>query len=50
MVKHLMNPATGTVDTEENWQEMVPPWEWEEMDLFEVEQDDNGNWVEVERR
>lgn len=53
MDKHLMNPATGSVDTEENWLAEMPTWEGDQQaqfdSLVEVEQDRDGVWVEVER-
>lgn len=53
--KFLMNPATGSVDTEENWLAEMPTWEdadgktpQEQFDsLVEVKKDDDGQWVEV---
>lgn len=54
--KFLMNPFTGSVDTEENW--LADMQEWETMDgktpqeqfdsLIEVVKDTNGDWVEAE--
>jgi hypothetical protein len=48
--KYLMNPVTGSVDTEENWLAEKESWknaEEEMSSLVEVEKDDNGDWVEV---
>src|SRR5690625_3194113 len=53
--KFLMNPATGSVDTEENWLAEMPGWEdsngktpQEQFEsLIEVKKDDDGQWVEV---
>lgn len=58
-VRHLMNPATGSVDTEENWRAdyaASDPAEWNPEDpgaewdanLSEVRKDENGDWVEVQ--
>lgn len=51
--KMLMNPCTGSVDTEENWLAEMKDWETstgqtqqEQFDsLIEVVQDAEGNWV-----
>lgn len=57
MPKMLMNPFTGSIDTEENWLSEMPTWEttedglgpWEQFDsLIEVIKDENGNWKEVD--
>ncbi|WP_119298780.1 hypothetical protein [Vibrio cholerae] len=49
--KYLMNPATGSVDTEENWLSEMPTWEGDQQaqfdSLIEVEKDADGDWVEV---
>ncbi|ENE6639053.1 hypothetical protein ABNR98_004462 [Salmonella enterica] len=53
--KFLMNPKTGTVDTEENWLAEMPNWEatvngtpeLQFASLIEVEKDENGDWVEI---
>jgi hypothetical protein len=55
---YLMNPATGSVDTEENWKEDMETWEENAMgespqqqfdSLVVVEKDADGNWVEAEQ-
>lgn len=53
--KFLMNPFTGSVDTEENWKSDMQ--EWETMDgktpqeqfdsLIEVTKNESGDWIEV---
>jgi|TARA_Y100001951_G_C11294393_1_gene274507 hypothetical protein len=52
MTKYLMNPATGSVDTEENWLAEMLTWEGDQQAQFdaliEVEQTESGDWVEVE--
>lgn len=57
MAKYLMNTATGSVDTEENWLAEMPTWECEEGQptreeqfaaLVEVVKDEAGDWVEAE--
>jgi len=52
MAKYLMNPATGSVDTEENWLAVMPAWEGEQQEQFdsliEVVKDDDGQWIEAE--
>ena len=45
MSKILMNPHTGSVDTEENWQS--EGWNKENSTLIEVELI-NNSWVEME--
>ena len=49
--KLLMNPATGSVDTEENWQAEFSTWEGgqqAQLDaLVEVQKDSSGEWGEV---
>ncbi|WP_058912855.1 DUF1870 family protein [Entomohabitans teleogrylli] len=54
---YLMNPATGSVDTEENWLAEMPEWEVNASgetpeqqfgSLIEVEKDSAGEWVVVE--
>lgn len=49
--KNLMNPATGSVDTESNWlaeKENWGPTADEQFDsLVGVERDTDGHWVEV---
>lgn len=55
-VTYLMNPHTGSVDTEEGWIEdwkSVPEELWggpafEDADLIEVEKNADGDWVEAE--
>lgn len=56
-MKYLMNPDTGSVDTEEAWRAEMAAWDGEETEeerqaqlarLVEVQQDDNGDWVEVD--
>jgi hypothetical protein len=55
---YLMNPMTGSVDTEENWKAEEQAWDTEHGDdedmgdfgfdtLIEVEKDADGEWVEV---
>lgn len=56
--RYLMNPATGTVDTEENWTAEMSAWTFLDEDgdevkseedfdeLVEVVKDENGEWVE----
>ncbi|RDE60934.1 hypothetical protein DV708_16670 [Aeromonas veronii] len=55
MARHLMNTATGSVDTEENWEADILAWGYsqparEELfaSLVEVVKDEAGNWVEAE--
>ncbi|UAN18597.1 MULTISPECIES: helix-turn-helix domain-containing protein [Enterobacter] len=52
--KFLMNPVTGSVDTEENWLSEMPSWDEDPAEcqrqfdtLIEVEKTQNGEWVEV---
>lgn len=60
--KFLMNPMTGSVDTEENWLAEMPSWSVDDelsdeeaskerqrqfSTLFEVVRDESGDWVEV---
>lgn len=53
--KFLMNPETGSVDTEGNWLAEMPQWEesngrtpQEQFDsLIEVVKDASGQWVEA---
>lgn len=51
MPKYLMNPATGSVDTEENWLAEMPTWEGDQQaqfaSLVEVVKHEDGQWVEV---
>ena len=42
---YLMNPHTGTVQTQEDW--AADGFTAENADLIEVTQDDNGDWVEA---
>lgn len=55
---HLMNVHTGSVDTEDNWkldferdieEGIVTKENWKDWSdsLVEVEQDEDGEWVEV---
>lgn len=51
---YLMNPATGSVDTEENWIADMTRWELyfkkkreEFYSLVEVVKNERGEWVEV---
>lgn len=51
----LMNPFTGSVDTEESWRSEMPEWDEDPTEcqrqfdtLIEVVKDENDNWVEVE--
>ncbi len=46
----LMNPHTGSVDTEENWKadSERDGWDYNEQHLLEVELDSEGNWTEIE--
>lgn len=50
MDKMLMNPRTGSVDTEESWKydAQLSHCCFDDADLIEVEMDINGEWVEVE--
>lgn len=43
---YLMNPHTGSVDTEENWND--EGYTTENSELIEVVKDENGEWVEAE--
>lgn len=52
--KYLMNPDTGSVDTEENWRAEMYGWDEDRTEcehqfdaLIEVEKDQNGDWAEV---
>lgn len=52
--KFLMNPATGSVDTEENWLAEMTSWDEDPEEcqrqfdtLIEVVKDKNGDWVEA---
>ena len=44
----LMNPNTGSVDTEENWRadSRADGWDFDSAGPVEVIKDDNGDWVE----
>ena len=42
---YLMNPHTGTVQTQEDW--AADGFTAENADLVEVVKDDNGDWVEA---
>ncbi|HCA9725818.1 TPA: helix-turn-helix domain-containing protein [Klebsiella pneumoniae] len=53
--KFLMNPPTGSVDTEENWLAEMPTWDEDPAEcrrqfdtLIEVVKDADGNWIEAE--
>ena len=53
--KYLMNPFTGSVDTEENWLSEMPTWNDDPKEcqrqfdtLIEVTKNDSGDWVKVE--
>ncbi len=53
--KYLMNPFTGSVDTEESWLSEMPTWNDDPKEcqrqfdtLIEVTKNDNGDWVKVE--
>lgn len=41
----LMNPHTGTVQTADDWAD--DGYTPDNADLVEVEQDENGDWVEA---
>lgn len=47
--KFLMNPHTGTVQTESEWiaDAEHDGWGFDESELIEVEQDENCDWVEI---
>ena len=49
---YLMNPATGSVDTKDNWLSEMASWEGDidaQFDsLVEVAKDGSGDWVEVD--
>lgn len=59
ITKYLMEPNSGSVDTEENWLAEMPTWDCEDDEeesltqqeqfdsLIEVVKDKNGNWMEV---
>jgi hypothetical protein len=52
-ITYLMNPHTGSVDTEENWKSEfreMSSEEWggktyEDARLFEVVKDEDGDWI-----
>ncbi len=53
--KYLMNPATGSVDTEESWAAEMQTWSDDQQEaqrqfesLIEVELAEDGNWKEIE--
>jgi hypothetical protein len=50
--KYLMNPATGSVDTDENWLTDKPTWEGDQQaqfdTLIEVASLDGRFWHEIE--
>ena len=47
----LMNPATGSVDTESQWLSGMTTWEGDAQDQFdslvEVVKNSHGDWVEI---
>lgn len=52
--KYLMNPFTGSVDTEENWRAEMPTWDEDPAEcerqfntLVEVVKNDSGDWVKA---
>ncbi|EPJ3296516.1 hypothetical protein VNI85_22290 [Klebsiella variicola] len=52
--KFLMNPFTGSVDTEENWLAEMPTWDEDLAEckrqfdtLVEVVKNEDGDWVEA---
>lgn len=52
--KFLMNPMTGSVDTEENWLAEMPRWDEDPAEcqrqfdtLIEVVKNEDGDWVEA---
>ena len=52
--KFLMNPFTGSVDTEENWLSEMSSWDEDPKEcqrqfdtLIEVVKNEHGDWVEV---
>lgn len=52
--KFLMNPFTGSVDTEENWLSEMSSWDEDPKEcqrqfdaLIKVVKNDDGDWVEV---
>ena len=50
--RYLMNPATGSVDTESQWLSDMTTWEGgdaqEQFDsLIEVVKNSDGDWVEI---
>ena len=56
MTTFLMNPATGSVDTKENWLSEMPILETNEEgddaqaqfdNLVEVVKDESGDWIEA---
>ena len=49
MPKYLMNPNTGSVDTEESWREEMPGWEETEPDndSFVSREDQFAELIEV---
>jgi hypothetical protein len=44
-MKYLMNPHTGTVQTEEEWQD--EGYTQENSELIEVVKDENGDWIDA---
>lgn len=52
--KFLMNPFTGSVDTEENWLAEMPTWDEDPEEckrqfdtLVEVVKNEDGDWIEA---
>ncbi|KAB0585072.1 hypothetical protein [Edwardsiella anguillarum] len=52
--KFLMNPATGSVDSDENWIAEMPSWNDDPVEcqrqfdtLIEVVKDEDGSWIEA---
>jgi hypothetical protein len=52
MPRYLMNPATGSVDTEDNWRAEMPDWEDDQQVQFdalvEVACLDGNHWHEMD--
>ena len=48
--RYLMNPVTGSVDTESQWLSDMTTWEGDAQDQFdsliEVAKNTDGDWVE----
>ena len=52
MVRYLMNPVTGSVDTESQWLSDMTTWEGDNAQqqfdsLIEVVKNSDGDWVEA---